>query len=92
MEAVRAQSVAIWEACVWMAAWDGDARTTLSFCRDGQGWVCAGVCVSLGAPHMEKPVWGGASGLLPRACVEDRTVQWILCSPMRTRGTDRGGA
>ena len=52
-----------------MAAWDGDARTTLSFCRDGQGWVSAGVCVSLGAPHMEKPVWGGASGLLLMACV-----------------------
>ena len=73
-----------------MAAWDGDARTTLSFL---QRWTGVGeyrcVCVSLGAPHM---VWGGASGLLLRACVEDRTVQWILCSPMRTRGTDRGGA
>ena len=51
MEAVRAQSVAIWEACVWMAAWDGGARTTLSFCRDGQGWVSAGVCVAGCAAH-----------------------------------------
>ena len=74
-----------------MAAWDGDARTTLSFAEMDRGG-CVQVCVSLGAPHMEKPVWGGASGLLLRACVEDRTVQWIICSPMRTRGTDRGGA
>ena len=47
-------------------------------------------CVSLGAPHMEKPVWGGASGLLPRACAEGRAVQWILCSP-DARAWDRWG-
>jgi hypothetical protein len=63
-----------------MAAWDGDARTT-RICRDAQLCVCVKVCVSLCAPHMEKPVWGGASGLLLKASVEDRTVQWILCSP-----------
>ena len=47
--------------------------------------------MSLGAPHMEKPVWGGASGLLLMACAEGRAVQWIICSPMRARGTDGEG-
>ena len=48
------------------------------------------MCVSLGAPHMEKPVWGGARGLLLRACAEGRAVQWILCSP-DARAWDRWG-